>query len=161
MVLKGNPQGEITAQEKCIHGLLGHKQACLQTPGYPIYLSLGPSIFAGVNGQKSNVHTVLRKRFLMGWYDNFRKFSLGDQNTSLRVKWNLAFLKSTIFIIAFYPSSSLPFHTRLLGSTKEKKTSVIKLLDGFCNHLLYSDDKHGINAKLDEIRWGRQIKLIR
>lgn len=38
---------------------------------------------------------------------------------------------------------------------------MIKLLDGFCNHLHYSDDKHGINAKFDEIRWGRQIKLIR
>lgn len=55
------------------------------------------------------------------------------------------------FIIVFYVSFSLSFHTCLLGNTKEKK-SVIKLLDRFCNHLLYSDDKNRINAKLDEIR---------
>lgn len=38
---------------------------------------------------------------------------------------------------------------------------MIKLLDGFCNHLHYSHDKRGINTKFDEIRWERQIKLIR
>lgn len=38
----------MSAQEKCIHGLLGYKQVCLKTPVCSIFSSLGPSIYAGV-----------------------------------------------------------------------------------------------------------------
>lgn len=62
-------------------------------------------------------------------------------------------------LMGVYPSLSLLLYT-FSWEWKGKKPA-IKLLNGFSNHLHYSDDKHGINTVFDEIRWGRQIKLIR